>query len=289
MVQTTRNYRAIWDFSDVAATEQRFSALLTPDTPLVDALCIQTQIARTYGLRDRFDEALSLLDKIDEQTATLPNPTDVDAIEVKVRSRMERGRALRSSKRAQEAKPHFLEATTLAEKAHMDELAIDAMHMVALVMEDPKESLSWSEKALQLALASEDPEARKWDASLANNIGWTYHDAGDFTQAMHYFKTALAARERLGAPKQIHIAKWMIARTHRSLKEYAQALEILHALENGSTEEAGYVSEELAENYEALNEHDKAKPYFLQAYTQLKDDKSLEPARLERLLTLSQA
>ncbi|RHY68504.1 hypothetical protein DYB34_007967 [Aphanomyces astaci] len=279
-------YKSTWNFSDVAATEEHFRGMLTADEASPDNLCLQTQIARTLGLRNRFDEAHAALDNVDAVVMQLA--TTVDAIEVKVRSHLERGRVYRSSQRAAEARPHFLAATDLAVSAQLDELAVDAMHMVALVFDDPTESLAWSEKALALALTSEDPAARNWDASLANNIGWTYHDAGDFDQAMVYFRTALAARERLGDPKPIHVGKWMIARTHRSLHQHAEALAILHVLDDAGNED-GYVSEELAENYEALNQHDTARPYFHRAWTKLKDDSAVDAPRLQRLQALSQA
>ncbi|RHY32678.1 hypothetical protein DYB32_002346 [Aphanomyces invadans] len=280
-----RNFKATWDFSDVAATETRFRGILTADESSAENLCIQTQIARTFGLRNRFEEAHDLLSKVDEALKML-DATSLDAIEVNVRSRLERGRVYRSSKRPVDARPHFIAATDMALSAHFDELAIDAMHMVALVCDDPKESLEWSGKALKLALHSDDPAARNWDASLANNIGWTYHDAGDFDNAMIHFQTALAARERMGDSKTIHIAKWMIARTHRSRKQHAEALAILHVLDATNSED-GYVSEELAENYEALDQHEKAKPFFLQAWTKLKDDSSVDAARLQRMHTLA--
>ncbi|RHY21898.1 hypothetical protein DYB36_011612 [Aphanomyces astaci] len=257
-----RNYKSTWNFSDVAATEDHFRGMLTADEASPDNLCLQTQIARTLGLRNRFDEAHAALDNVDAVVMQLP--TTVDAIEVKVRSHLERGRVYRSSQRTAEARPHFLAATDLAVSAQLEELAVDAMHMVALVFDDPTESLAWSEKALALALTSEDPAARNWDASLANNIGWTYHDAGDFDQAM------------------------MIARTHRSLHQHAEALAILHVLDDAGNED-GYVSEELAENYEALNQHDTARPYFHRAWTKLKDDSAVDAPQLQRLQTLSQA
>ena len=36
--------------------------------------------------------------------------------------------------------------------------------------------------------ASADQRARDWDASLLNNIGMTYADAGDFTAALASFE-----------------------------------------------------------------------------------------------------
>ncbi|KAF0683404.1 Aste57867_24528 [Aphanomyces stellatus] len=286
MVQVTRDLRSVWDFSDPAATEVRFRGMLGDNA--IDNLCYQTQIARTLGLRDRFDEAHALLDTVDAEIAALADPTDVGAVEAKVRSLLERGRVFRSSKRPANARPIFLDAVAVAEQAQMDALAIDAMHMVVLVVDDQAESLQWSEKALQRALASDDPAARNWDAPLANNMGWTYHDAGNFTEAMRLFKIALAARERIGAPRPIQIGKWMIARAHRSLLEHADALAILHELEKLNNED-GFVSEELGENYEAVGQHETAKPYFARAYELLKNDSSVDAPRLARILALSQS
>jgi len=51
---------SLWNYSDPAASEQRFRQALAGASG-DDALELQTQIARTYGLRQRFAEARQVL------------------------------------------------------------------------------------------------------------------------------------------------------------------------------------------------------------------------------------
>src|SRR5262249_26288538 len=150
--------------------------------------------------------------------------------------------------RPDEARPLFESATRRAEAAGLDALQVDALHMVAIVAA-PEEQHAINNEALAVARASSDQRARDWDASLLNNIGMTYADAGDFEQALTTFQEALAARERIGDPSTIRVAKWMIAWSLRNLGRRDEALEIQRALKQeldsiGDTDQ--YVDEELA-------------------------------------------
>ena len=120
--------------------------------------------------------------------------------------------------------------------------------MVALAAPE-EEQLALNEAALAVARASTDQRARDWDASLLNNIGMTHADAGDFESALTAFEQALAARERIGDPTNIRVARWMIGWALRNLGRRDEALEIQRSLKAelesvGDTDE--YVDEELA-------------------------------------------
>ena len=178
--------RSLWDFADPARSEAVFCEQLKT-AGRDDVLSLQTQIARSYGLRSRFADAHALLDQIEPQLAgAAPQP--------RVRHLLERGRTWRSSGDSDRARPWFEQAVDLALSAGLDELAVDAMHMVALVEKAPAAQLRWNHRALALAQASLDPHARNWDASRANNIDMTFHDQGRFDAALASFQTALAAR-----------------------------------------------------------------------------------------------
>ena len=164
--------------------------------------------------------------------------------------------------------------------------------MIALVETAPEAQMQWNRKALAVAAASADPVARNWDASLANNIGMTLHDSGRYEEALASFRTALAARERIGKAGRTREAHWMVAWTLRSLGRHEEALAILRRLEaeNGAAGTPdGYVFEEIAENLLAQRQDAAAKPYFAQAWRTLSADTSLDRpdetrlARLERL------
>ena len=272
----------LWNFADPAASEVAFRQALAKAQGLDDELTLQTQIARTYSLRSRFDEAHALLDRIEPRlVAAGPEP--------RVRLLLERGRTWRSSKAPDRARPLFVEAADRARSAHLDALEVDALHMIALVEPAPNEQLAWNRQALAVAAASSDPVARNWDASLANNIGMSLHDQGRDSEALASFETALAARERIGDARRIREARWMVAWSLRLLQRHDEALAILMRLDAESAaagEPDGYVAEEIGENLLAQNHGNAARPYFAKAWTLLAADTSLDRPSAERLARL---
>lgn len=276
----------LWNFADPAASEAAFRAALATPRDRDDVLILQTQIARTFSLRSRFEEAHALLDAVEPQLAT-------GGAEPRVRYLLERGRAFRSAGQVERSRPLFEDAVTAAASAHLDGLHIDALHMVALVLPAPAEQLRANERALAAALASPDPAARRWEASLANNIGMSLHELGRDEEALASFQRALAARQRLGQDRETRVARWMIDWTLRLLKRHDEALADLGRLEAELAavgEADGFVFEEIAENLESLGRHGEAGPYFAKAHRQLAADTSperVDDGRLGRLQRLS--
>ena len=228
--------RPLWDFDDPAASGERFlDAAEQADEP--DRTAWLTQYARALGLQERYSDAHKVLDRLSSTDALAATYLD-----------LERGRLLNSSGRADDARPIFESAARTAEAAGLDALHVDALHMVAIVA-PPEEQHEVNARALAVARASSDQRARDWDASLLNNIGMTYADAGDFDQALATFQEALAARERIGDPGTIRVAKWMVAWSLRNLGRRDEALEMQRALKE-ELESVGesdqYVDEELA-------------------------------------------
>lgn len=278
----------LWDFDDPAATEQRFRSVLASLDVSVDSsleLQLRTQIARTMSLRRRFDEANAVLDEVAARVDAAP-PV------VRVRLLLERGRTLNSSGKPTEARPLFLQAWEAARACEEDGFAVDAAHMIAIVEED-EESVRWNETGLSLARTSSEPRARRWRASLLNNLGWTYHDRGEYARAHALFEEAMAARLESGKIAEIDVARWCVARSLRSLGRAEEALEEQQALlrdkEVGRRGQDGFVLEEIAECLLALDRGDEARPWFVQAWERLSKDSWLaekQPARLERLQRL---
>jgi tetratricopeptide (TPR) repeat protein len=128
--------------------------------------------------------------------------------------------------------------------------------------------------------------------SFNNNIGWTYHDAGDYEQALATFQQATASRRAEGDPALIRIALWAEARTLRTLGRVEEALGLQQELLREFDvlgEQDGYVYEEIAECLAVLSRDDEARPYFARAFETLSCDPWLaesEPVRLERLRAL---
>ena len=228
--------RALWDFDDPSGSEQRFRRLAADsDEPV--ATCASTQVARALGLQERYGEGHAVLDAL--------SPADAES---RVRIALERGRLLRSAGHPESARTLFEDAASAARDDELEELEVDALHMVALVVE-PAERLAAHQAALARARSATVPAARDWDASLLNNIGMEHADAGDRTAALAAFEEALAACERIGDPARTRVARWMVAWSLRHLGVQDRAREMQLALKaelDAIGETDPYVDEELA-------------------------------------------
>jgi tetratricopeptide (TPR) repeat protein len=277
----------LWDFDDPAASGARFRAAIDvaeADGDRTAADEARTQLARSLGLREQFDEAHEILDQVDAD-----HPADD---RVRVRSHLERGRLLRSSGDAAASVMPFERAWELAGTIGEDGLAVDAAHMLALVDAPPGEA-TWHERALDLAHTSPDPAARRWRGSLWNNIGWARFQAGDLAGALAAFETALAARREQGRAKETRVAEWCVARCLRALGRPTEALAIQERLARETAAaghlEDGYVAEEIGECLLAMGRDNEARPHFARAAALLGSDAWLaehEPDRIARLRRL---
>lgn len=284
------DFRTLWDFSDPAGSEAKFRDLLPQAESAVHPSYLHellTQIARAEGLQRKFSEAHDTLNRVESQLDDKP-PV------VRVRYLLERGRVFNSSGEPQQAKPLFLEAWEAAQQADEDGLAVDAAHMVAIA-EQGDEALRWNEVAIEFAERSASAAAKQWLGTLYNNVGWTYHDQGDFDQALDFFERALQWHQQHGNARTTRIAKWSVARVLRSLGQVEEALDrqqqLLDELK-ASDEVDGFVFEELGECHFARNRQEEARPFFKLAYEELSKDIWLaenEAPRLERLKALGAA
>lgn len=277
------DFDALWDYNDPAGTEQRFRAL----TPLAEtaggSYYVEwlTQVARTQGLQRQFEAAQHTLD----QAEALLAPSLHRAY---VRVLLERGRVFRSAQNVTAARPLFLEALRLAEAHGEESLAVDAAHMLGIIG-SPEEQMAWNLRALALAEQATDPQARQWRGSLYNNIGWTYHETGEYDRALDMFEKAVAFRGEQGDAGKIRIARWCVARCLRSLGRLEEALAQQQALVLEDADD-GYIHEEMGECLLALGRADEARPAFAQAYALLSQDPWLvaeQKSRLDRLRTLA--
>jgi tetratricopeptide (TPR) repeat protein len=233
--------KPLWTFDDPAASEARFRTEAERAASDEERAAWLTQVARALGLQERFAEGHAVLDEIAGGEAGRGD-------EPAVRLELERGRLLRSGGDPEASRPHFAAAASRARTAGLEELHLDAHHMLAIIA-PPEDQVRAHEEALGAARAASDPAARNWDASLLNNLGMTYADAGDFTTALARFQEALAARERIGVDARTREAKWMIAWALRNLGRTEEALAMQRALKieldaAGASDQ--YVAEELA-------------------------------------------
>ncbi len=225
----------LWNFDDPAGSEQRLRAAQV-EARETEAAVLQTQVARALGLQGRYAEALAVLDGIE---CTDP--------EVTVRSLLERGRVYRSRGDVAAAAPLF-EAAVAAADQGLEGLAIDAMHMVALTLKGD-DQIAYTRGILDRARASRDPSARRWLASLLNNLGMAYSDQGEWQLALQTFEEALAERRTGSDLEATFAARWMVAWALRHLGRTAEARDAQLALQAdlvAAGREDPYVHEELA-------------------------------------------
>lgn len=256
---------ALWDFADPAASERRFVAAMG-GASADERLILQTQIARTHGLRGDFARARELL-------AAIGPALPAASPEVRVRHALELGRTHASAAHRPEqltaadretAREHFTRAAGLAAQARLDGLAIDALHMMVFVETDPARQLEWNRRALAVLERSDQPEARRWEGALRHNLGYALVLQEDHEAAIEQFRLARAAHERAGRTRNVRIADWMVAWTRRLQKRYDEALALQLELErawerDGQSDPA--VWRELEAIYRALGDEARARDY----------------------------
>jgi tetratricopeptide (TPR) repeat protein len=290
MAQTNNDFSAqldkLWNFAKPDETQVRFRAELAQyPADSREAVEIQTQIARTQSLGRKYTDADRTLD------AVLPK-LDAVPVRVKVRYFLERGRTRNSSGDRAAAVALFEEAWKLSQRDTLpgaDYYRVDALHMLGIAAAGDAQ-LDWNQKALAAASASSEKRAQGWAASLHNNVGWTYFERGDAATALDHWQKALPLREAAGNAVSIRIAKWTVARGLRATGKLEEARKMQLALAKeleAANESDGYVYEELAELAFAQGDKDAAKAWAGKAHALLKDDPSMEAARLTRLAALA--
>jgi tetratricopeptide (TPR) repeat protein len=256
---------SLWDYANPALSEQRFRDA-TKTASRDDALVLQTQIARTHGLRGDFVRARAVLASVSDELKNGPP-------EARVRYFLELGRTYASTAHPPEAQTSenkemarslYTQAFEAAQKSRLDYLAIDALHMMATVDTEPKDQLLWDLKALAYMDASTQPEAKKWEGSLRNNLGYAKYLLGSYDEALVQFGHSLAAHERAGNARGARNAHWMIASTFRAQGKFLDAIEIQLRLER-EWEQAGepdpYVFDELEQLYREIQDTARADMY----------------------------
>lgn len=295
----------LWDFSDPDATRQAMkrrrveleSRIALADLPPAQLrelelvhLELLTQLARTHSLKGEVELADVLLARVTD--ALGPEP-EVDTTRVQVRRLLEHGRSRRAARDVEAARADFLSAWELARTGSpdLDGFAVDAAHMVAIVDAGTPGEQEWGERALALAESSPDARARKWRASLLNNLGWGAFDRGDHTLALELMERQIVLRQASGKEPALRIALWSRARVLRALGRVEEALAAQEALVADYGDDAladGFVHEELAECLLALGRSEEATPWFASAHGLLASSwlAEAEPARVARLAEL---
>ncbi|MFN7917039.1 MAG: hypothetical protein U0Q55_16970 [Vicinamibacterales bacterium] len=260
------DFRSLWDFSNPALSEARFRAELATAQG-DDSLILRTQIARTFGLRRDFEQARTEL-------ALVAANLDAAGGEARARYHLELGRTYASATHPPEtqteetasiARREYHRAWEVAQSAGLDNLVIDAIHMLAFVDPAPADQVKWAEAALAVSTASSQPDARRWEAPLRHNLGYGLHQLGRFDDALVQFEAAVRLRTEGGADAAgTRVGRWMVAWTLRALNRLDEALALQLALE-AECDAAGapdpYVFEELEHLYRARGDDSRAAGY----------------------------
>ncbi len=231
-----------------------------------EALILRTQIARSYGLRGNFDKARQLLNEIEVAIQQAGG-------EARVRFALEMGRTYASATHSPDeltednkarARLLYLQALNVARSEQLDALAIDAVHMMAFVDTAPADQLKWAKEALLLVEKSAQPDAKRWEASIRNNLGYALHQLGHYEEALNQFRQAVDLREMRADAEATRVAYWMVAWTLRAMGRLDEALEIQLRLEReyaGTGKPDPYVFDELAILYGEKQDEVKANHY----------------------------
>ncbi|HJR86818.1 MAG TPA: tetratricopeptide repeat protein [Acidimicrobiia bacterium] len=201
-----------WDFAAPAASREIFKLRAESAESEATHQIWQTQVGRTHGLENDFAHARKVLNEVEARLAQIS--PGLERHHLAARHAIEWGRVLNSEGDPTSARPFFERALREATVAGAEGLAIDALHMIAIVeggLGGPSQSREWNEKALIRARQSEDPDARRWQASLLNNLGWDHLDSGDAIGALALFEEALVERRQSGNAELIQIAEEAVA------------------------------------------------------------------------------
>lgn len=210
--------RALWDFDDLDAAEQRFREQLEREDSDGGRAEVLSQLARVQGLRGDFDACERLLDEAEPLAG--PSPA------ANIRLELERGRMYRSSGDSEAAYPLFQSAFARAEEAEEWYLAGDAAHMCAIAVDDLKLQEEWTQRGVELG--NRQPGAAYWAGPLLNNLGWAYSEARKHQRALELFEQALEARQRDPDNESgIAWAQYAIAYELRALGRAAEAVPLL--------------------------------------------------------------
>jgi tetratricopeptide (TPR) repeat protein len=292
-IVTLENFDDVWSLGYPEKVETKLSEFLPQAQALQNKsiyLQILSQIALAQAMQKKFDEAHKTLDKAESM---LTPEYDL----AKARILLERGRAFQQAGSISQAQDYFERSYALSIKNKFDSHAINAAHMIAIVANKNEDKINWNQRAIDLALRTQDIKARAWLGSIHNNLGQNYLSEKEFNKALISFEKALEYRIEEAYAPNIRVAKWAIARALRSLNHLDEALaiqqELLNEYEAISKSEnyevpveifklvRGLVFEEIAELYQA-----KAKEFARSAYDDLAHDPMFletEPKRIERL------
>ena len=213
---------SLWDFGDPAASAERFRAAAEePGLGRVAKAEYLTQLARALAATGEFDEADAVLG---EAAEVLDAPSEL----VEARIALERARLLVARDLPHEAVALLLTTVRKASAAGSAFLALDALHMLALV--DTGHEEEWAHEGIDALDSVSDPRTRRWGVAFHNNLGWRLLYAGNPDAALDHFESAWHFAEEVGTENQRFVARWAKAKCLRTLGRTDEAIAIQREL-----------------------------------------------------------
>ena len=232
---TLPDFDKLWDYAHPDETERKFNQLLPQAQGANDRSYLAqllTQIARTQGLQQRFDDAHRTLDEVESML------TD-DLKLARARYLLERGRVFNSSEKPQDAMVCFTKAYQLACAEKFSRYAIDAVHMLAIADPDPVKQVEWNLEGIKIVKA--DPAQRDWLWSLYNNIAESYALLHEYQTALEYVLKLLEYQIEKGEPDPYTLKDK--ARFRRLTGHPDQALPIIQPLAQQNPDDKWFAEE----------------------------------------------
>lgn len=262
------DFNKLWNFGKPQETEKKFRELLpsaeSAGNPSYLAQLL-SQIARTLSLQAKFKETHEILDRVEKMLTP-------DLKLARVRYLLERGRTFNSSDQQDKALPLFIEAYELGAAIKEMKYAIDAVHMIAIAKKDPKDQIEWNLKGIEMAQA--DRNSQSWLHALYNNIGESYLLTKEYKTAASYFHKLAELQKENGGEADIYTLKDE-AKAIRLSGNPNEALAIIEPIFQkliSEKQDNGWIREEIAENYYALEKKAEAKLHFIKAFELLSKD-----------------
>ncbi|WP_088287688.1 tetratricopeptide repeat protein [Kineosporia sp. A_224] len=261
----TTDVRALWDFRDPGGSRARFEAALEEATG-DDALVLRTQVARTHGLARDFDTARAVLAGVEPHLdAAGPRATAYYWLELgRTYSSATHEPASQTDEVRAAARAAFERCIAVATAGGLDGLVVDAVHMLAFADPTPEAGVRWADVGLEVALASDEPDARRWEATLRNNRGIALGQLDRHEESLADYERALDLVRPLGDPTRTRIAEWMVASALRHLGRLDDAKAVQLRLEaewDADGEPDPYVFEELEAIFRAQGDDARAAHY----------------------------
>ena len=188
----------LWDFSDPAGSEQRLRARRRRRRMPRARAELDTQVARSLGLQERYDEADAVLDGI-------RSPSEAAA----VRIALERGRLRNSG--GDPRQPCRCSAPRRRRRQARTSCSCGSTRCTCSRSPIAAHAGEWTARALAVLDGTTDPRTQRWRVSLHNNAGWTHFDAERYDEAVTEFEASRDAATRWGTPQQVAWADEAIA------------------------------------------------------------------------------